>query len=47
MDNALHFPELPNAPHHVHKGKEIVESLLEAPNLLSFSMKSKKWFSDE
>jgi hypothetical protein len=36
MDNAPHFPNMPNAPHHVHKGKEVVEALLETPELLSF-----------
>ena len=36
MDNAPHFPDMPNAPHHVHKGKEVVEALLETPELLSF-----------
>ena len=36
MDNAPHFPDLPNAPHHVHKGKDVVEALLETPELLSF-----------
>jgi len=35
MDNAPHFPDMPNAPHHVHKGMEVV-ALLEAPELLLF-----------
>lgn len=36
MDNAPHFPDMPNAPHHVHKGREVVEALLETPQLLPF-----------
>jgi hypothetical protein len=36
MDNAPHYPELTNAPHHIHKGKEVVEALLEPPELLAF-----------
>ncbi len=36
MDNAPHFPDMPNAPHHVHRGMEAVEALLEAPELLLF-----------
>jgi hypothetical protein len=36
MDNAPHFPDLMNAPHHVHKGDKNVEALLEVPQLLSF-----------
>jgi len=36
MDNAPHFPGMPNAPHHVHKGMEVVEALLETPELLLF-----------
>ena len=36
MDNAPHYPELTNAPHHMHKGKEVVEALLEQPELLAF-----------
>ena len=36
MDNAPHFPDMPNTPNHVHKGKEVVEALLKIPELLSF-----------
>jgi len=36
MDNAPHFPDMPNAPHHVHKGREVVKALLETPELLPF-----------
>ena len=36
MDNAPHYPDMPNAPHHVHKGGKVVEALLETPELLSF-----------
>jgi len=36
MDNAPHYPKLTNAPHHIHKGKEVVEALVETPELLAF-----------
>jgi hypothetical protein len=36
IDNAPHFPSMPNAPHHVHRGREVVEALLEMPQLLPF-----------
>ena len=36
IDNAPHFPDMPNAPHHVHRGREVVEALLDMPQLLPF-----------
>ena len=42
MDNSPHSPDMPNAPHHVHKEEDVVESLLETPEILSFLDEIKK-----
>jgi len=34
--DAIEVRYMPNAPHHVHKGKEVVGALLKIPELLSF-----------
>jgi hypothetical protein len=34
-DNAPHYPELPNAPHHVHCESEVVQEIIDVPDVFS------------
>jgi hypothetical protein len=34
-DNALHHPELPGAPHHIHRAGDIVDELRAIPDIFS------------
>jgi len=34
-DNAPHYPELPNAPHHVHCENEVVQEIIDVPDVFS------------